>query len=119
MEGTIAMHFAPDMIPSGMALSGADMIWLSTVLAVWTRSTCAPRFWHQAQVVIEKINNTAATIFFTGDHVPDDDSLGGARLGHAQHVLAGPHGASEAGRLDAAGAGRHARSVAAGGGRGQ
>ena len=58
------MHFAPDMIPSGMALSGADMIWLSTVLAVWTRSTCAPRFWHQAQVVIEKINNTAATIFF-------------------------------------------------------
>src|SRR5580704_11577062 len=64
LEGMIAMHFAPDMIPSGMARSGADMIWVSTVLAVCTRSICAPRFWDQVQVVIEQINNAAARIFF-------------------------------------------------------
>src|SRR5271169_3203604 len=39
----IAMHFAPDMIPSGMARSGADMIWLRMVLEVCTRSRAAPR----------------------------------------------------------------------------
>ena len=67
LDGMIAMHFAPDMIPSGMARSGADMIWLRTVLAVWTRSTCALRLWPQAQVVIKKINNAAAIVFFIAE----------------------------------------------------
>src|ERR1700730_16347135 len=40
------------------------MICSSTVLAVCTRSTCAPRFLLQAQGVVETINNTAAAIFF-------------------------------------------------------
>src|SRR5208337_644246 len=42
-DGTMAMHLAPFMIPSGIALSGADMIWFRMVLEVCTRSKVAPR----------------------------------------------------------------------------
>ncbi len=32
IEGTMAMHFAPDMMLSGMPRSGASMIWLRMVV---------------------------------------------------------------------------------------
>src|SRR5581483_10517591 len=60
-EGITAMHLAPDMMLSGIARSGADMIWLSTVPAVWMRSKSASRR-SDARARLAKHNVTAKTV---------------------------------------------------------
>ncbi len=59
------MHFAPSMMLSGMARSGADIIWLRTVLAVWMRSRSAARLSDAAaELAIEKSVSSVITVFF-------------------------------------------------------
>ena len=60
----MAMHFAPDMMLSGMPLSGASMIWLRMVVALWTRSTSALRAPDWAHAAVVRNASKAMEIFF-------------------------------------------------------
>src|SRR5450755_2981374 len=64
MDGTMAMHFAPDMMLSGMPRSGASMIWLRMVVALCTRSTSALRAADWAHMAVETRTSRATEIFF-------------------------------------------------------
>ena len=71
---------------SGMARSGADMIWLRTVLAVWMRSTSASRLSDPAaQLAMAEVHDC-----FTPTELVLMEDLGFAERGTAwKEVLAG------------------------------
>src|ERR1035441_7729475 len=64
MDGTMAMHFAPDMMLSGIPRSGASIIWLRMVVALCTRSMSALRAPDWAHMAVESNTSRAMQIFF-------------------------------------------------------
>src|SRR5215475_13257621 len=66
----MAMHFAPDMMLSGMALSGASMIWLKIVFAVWMRAMPASRADDPAHAAAVRNVSKAIAVFLFQFMVP-------------------------------------------------
>src|SRR5215469_3179467 len=91
IDGTMAMHFAPDMMLSGMRLSGASIIWLRIVFALWMRSMSASRADDPAHAAVVRNVSKAIAVCFFQFMVQNSDLDRGAsgQLTPAEAILVG------------------------------